>query len=279
MASTSTTVTSVDCEGACCCRCTWCKGVGYWSSYDIIFPVSDGEVRCIAGVRTFVAGASDVIQACISGNTFTITPTVPFKFGSEGGTGDCEWDASICPVEGGFSGGLRFILRDGLGTLQIPYSGVCVPGVLYNVIDFDCRTGGTISGDPTVDCISACANNPHFPSNITIVPSAGATWQQCGQNSDGTTYEEAPPPLLMSPTMTTTRNPTAKKSLDVIPRPDRCDSYNGRDKFRTGCNGWLCAGKCELGIKECMPGGFCQACDKYAVDPDFIGQGPAGWAK
>lgn len=275
----ATTQVTIDCEGPCCCRCTWCKGIGYWSSYDITFPVSDGEVRCILGVRTFVPAATDVIQACISGNTFTVTPNAPFPFGSAGGNGDCSWQTPICPNGlGGFSGTLFFsILDSGVGALQVPYVGACVPGPYYPVISFDCRTGGTISGDPTVNCISACANNPHFPSNITITPTVGATWQQCGLNSDGTTVTDVPPPMLVHQFSASASS--SKIELPAIPHPDRCDSYLGRDEFRPGCNGWLCAGKCAKGIKAAMPGLFCQTCESYDVDLDFIGQGPEGWFK
>ena len=273
----ATTSVTIDCEGPCCCRCEACKGVGHWSSYDVTFPVSDGEVRCIAGVRTFVAGASDVIQACISGNTFTVA-TSGQLFGSAGGTGDCIWISAICPDGfGSFKAQLNFrSLIGGGGFLQVAYPGVCVPGVQYDIISFDCRTGGTISGDPTVNCISACANNPHFASNITIVPSAGATWNQCGQNSDGTTYTGS---VSFANPLTKSASPAVATSLPVIPRPDRCDSYLGRDELRPGCNGWLCAGKCAKGIKAAMPGLFCQTCESYDVDLDFIGQGPEGWFK
>lgn len=276
--ATTTVTTVIDCEGPCCCRCEACKGVGHWSSYDVTFPVSDGEVRCIAGVRTFVAGASDVIQACISGNTFTVA-TSGQLFGSEGGTGDCIWTSAICPDGFGlYYAQLNFrSLIGGGGFLQVAYAGVCVPGVQYDIISFDCRTGGTISGDPTVNCISACSNNPHFASNITIVPSAGATWNQCGQNSDGTTYTAMS--TQRPPMMASVSSSGRSSQLTVIPHPDRCESYLGRDEFRPGCNGWLCAGKCAKGITQCMPGVFCQDCDGYEVDPDFAGMGIAGWAK
>lgn len=277
MASTSTTETSIDCEGACCCRCYLCKGVGYWSSYDIIFPASDGLVVCDGAVPTFYPGLINAFTNCTSGITFSLAVDGPY-FGSEGGTGECTWIVSACPdgigVDQAF---IRLILTSTGGYLKLTYSGVCgTSGIIYDLISFDCKTGGTASGTPTVVCPDVCIEHPNYSSVITIVPSAGATWNQCGQNSDGTTYTGSV--SLISPTFKQ-QTKAGTVSLPTVPRLDRCNSYNGRDEFRPGCNGWLCAGKCELGIKECMPGGFCQACEKYVVDPDFIGQGPAGWAK
>jgi len=274
--ATVTTETSIDCEGPCCCRCEACKGVGHWSSYDVTFPVSDGEVKCISGIRTFVPGASDVIQACISGNTFSVASSGQL-FGSGGGTGDCIWISPICPDGfGAYRAQLNFrSLIGGGGFLQVAYPGVCVPGVQYDIISFDCRTGGTISGDPTVNCISACANNPHFPSNITIVPSAGATWNQCGQNSDGTTYTGSF--SSTAPTFMTTA-PTSAKSLPTIPHPDRCSNLGARTEKRAGCNGWLCKHDCSVGLPA-LPGIYCQTCEFYDADPDYIDQGPSGWLK
>jgi hypothetical protein len=273
MASTSTTETSIDCEGPCCCRCTLCKGVGWWSSYDITFAASDGLVLCSGGVPTFFPGASDAVSTCTGGNTFTVSSggLWPILFGSAGGTGTCVLGVAACVF-----GFIELWITPTGGYVKIIYSGVCAGGIFYDLISFDCRTGGTASGNPTVVCPDTCINHPHYVSTISITPSAGATWNQCGQNSDGTTYTGS----------TSLTNPTFKQgtkagavSLPTVPHPDRCNSYNGRDEFRTGCNGWLCAGKCELGIKDCMPGGFCQTCERYEVDPDFIGQGPAGWSK
>lgn len=273
----ATSVVTLDCEGVCCCRCKGCFGSGYWDSYDVTFPVSDGEIRCILGVPTFVPGATDVISNCISGNTFTI-PATYIKFGSEGSEGTCAWGANICPTGGGFfSGQISFSLTDvNTGQMQVSYFGVCVVGLAYNLISFNCRTGGTISGDPTpnVNCLSPCANYPHFATNITITPSAGATWQQCGENSDGTTYTgvvASAPPVMMA------FAPSGNGSKVSLPmRATRCESLGPRTEMKAGCSGWLCGHACEKSLPA-MPGGYCQTCDFYEPDPDYEPQGVAGW--
>lgn len=276
MASTSTTVTSVDCEGACCCRCMGCGGVGYWNAYKLTIPVCNNVIA---------AGPVDLNNP----HTYTI-PLTPPLFGSAGGTGVCGASFNTSFIQ---SNGMLLaisininIFADGHATLYIQFSmggggNSYVLDVYWNCESFDCRLGGSFvfDHDTFTQVGWTFAKADYSGTTINVIPDGAATWQQCGQNSDGTTYEESPPPLLISSTMTAASKPTVKKSLDVIPRPDRCDSYNGRDKLRPGCNGWLCSGKCAKGIKQCMPGGFCQACEKYVVDPDFIGQGPAGWAK
>lgn len=281
-ASSSSTY-SVDCEGACCCRCNACAGEGWWSSYDITFPTSDGEVRCISGVRTFVPGASDVIANCISGNTYSLAAAgINYIYGSSGGSGECRWSSSYTCFGGGGGGITMTAPISGPAQLLVSFSGVCVPGVIYNVISFDCRTGGSFSGDPFVDCtFFACANNPHFPSAITIVPSAGATWQQCGLNADGTTFTESG----MAPLMGMLSKAFGAKVASIEPRPlpvirpDRCEHLGKRNDFKAGCNGWQCGHSCDLGLPA-VPGIYCQTeCTKYEVDPDYIGQGPAGWLK
>lgn len=69
---------------------------------------------------------------------------------------------------------------------------------------------------------------------------------------------------------------TFRKTPLPLAHPDRCEHLGSRTEFRTGCNGWKSAHGCALGLPA-VPGGYCQSCDKYEVDPDYAGRGKKGW--
>lgn len=221
-------------------------------------------------------------------------------YGSQGGDGSCSWSSTYTYTID-TTGTLSIVASLTLSTTGYALSSFLVNysnpanhtlydalgNVIHEYTGFDCKIGNTftfknIGGLPSIQ--NQFATTPgrqiyYDGTTVSVTPSAGATWQQCGQNSDGTTYE-APPPVMGMPNFKATIPANGKTiSLLTVPRPERCESYNGRDEFRPGCNGWLCAGKCAKGIKAAMPGLFCQTCESYDVDLDFIGQGPEGWFK
>lgn len=294
MSTTSTSTASIDCEGPCCCRCTACAGIGYYNSYDVTVPGIVGYTYsyggCESGIIAMVPSlASSKTYTCTGFETSTATfgtggPLAPPVygasplFGSSGGDGNCRWSYYNVTSSGGVDV-MEYIVFKG-NSVDVYYqinSFLCFPQT-YFLANASFRAAGTcrVPGNMSYpqDKTIVYSTNPAY---ATAVPSAGASWQQCGQNSDGTTYTgiaHATPPVMAA-------SPSVGKvaSLPVIPHPDRCESYNGRDEFRPGCNGWLCAGKCAKGIKAAMPGLFCQTCESYSPDPDYIGQGVTGWLK
>lgn len=272
----SETVTTLDCEGACCCRCECCKGKGYWSDYSFTLPACN----------TVLGSGALQLNTATNWVLHLDTPI----FGSSGGTGQCgASQGQIFFQSNGITlfglanlfiniGGTASLLME--FTMGSPASGFYWDqSITWNCASFDCRTGSTFS----YNSMTFTQIGWTFPSadytgtTINISPWGSATYQQCGQNSDGSTYTgvvESAPPMMFSvaPSGKTTALPT-------IPHPDRCEFYGGRDEFRPGCNGWLCAGKCAKSISKCMPGVFCQTCTEYSADLDYIGQGPSGWFK
>ncbi|MFO0937822.1 MAG: hypothetical protein U0798_15060 [Gemmataceae bacterium] len=71
------------------------------------------------------------------------------------------------------------------------------------------------------------------------------------------------------------RRTTVRQPLPLA-RPDRCDYLGVRTEKLPGCNGWLCQHACSEGLPA-VPGGYCQSCKTYEVDPDYKGKGIAGW--
>jgi hypothetical protein len=163
----------------------------------------------------------------------------------------------------------------------------------------DC-TSGTFTGSPAAvsphdDCDpeygAAYIYNSNVPDpdfedrstdclldSIEIAP-VSATWRQCGQNSDGTPYDEAEPPPMLMAAIRQAVGPSVKVNLRKplpLAHPDRCRHLGKRTELRAGCNGWKCAHDCELGLPA-VPGLACQSCEKYEPDPDYAGVGPAGW--
>ena len=230
------------------------------------------------------------------GSTYLSISTTTFNFnmaplfGSAGGTGICNSTSqTVTPITSFGTLNIDMILtinEDCSAVLKLEvfandtFHGTFDRQFIYwDCASFNCKTGGTFTYDHYTFTGPGTVINPpldYTGTTITLTPDGAATWQQCGQNSDGTTYTGSTgitnPQFLSAAKLGT-------KQLPTIPHPDRCDSYIGRDEFRSGCNGWLCAGKCQLGIEKCMPGSFCQTCEKYVADPDFIGQGPEGWTK
>lgn len=289
----ATTSVTTDCEGPCCCRCTPCAGIGYYDKYDVTVPGIVSYTYSYGGCESAIA---TIVPSVASPKTYTCTgfetsqatfgtggPLAPPAygasplFGSSGGDGNCRWSYYNVTSSGGVDV-MEYIVFKG-NSVDVYYqvnSFLCFPHT-YFLANASFRAAGTcrVPGNMSYpqDGTIVYSTNPAY---ATAVPSAGASWQQCGQNSDGTTYTGS---VMFSNPFTKSASPDVIKSLPVVPRFDRCDSYLGRDEFRPGCNGWLCAGKCAKGIKAAMPGLFCQTCESYDVDLDFIGQGPEGWFK
>jgi len=259
---------SFDCEGPCCCRCDCCKGIGYWSKYQFTFPASN---------TTLSSGA-----ITLNGTTNWLVVLGTPLFGSQGGTGQCGASQGQTFIQSGNPtlGGIAnlFLNIGGSATLLMSFSMSGGPSfqwsqdIYFQCVSYNCRTGGTFVYDhQTTSQIGWSYPFADYTGvSVSVTPDTSSTWQQCGQNADGTDIEIAPPPMLAN-------FMSAKTSLDVIERKERCDFYEGRDEDRPGCNGWLCAGKCSKGISQCMPGIFCQTCEDYEVDPDYEEFALDGW--
>lgn len=268
----ATTSVTIDCEGPCCCRCEGCKGVGYWNAYKFTLPACNSVL------------ATGAI-ALNSPSSYVVPLTTPL-FGSAGGTGVCglSYATTILQANGIL---LSIIINiniftDGHATLYIEFSmggggNSYDLNVYWNCASFDCRLGGSFvyDHDTFTQVGWAFPQADYSGTTISITPDGAASWQQCGQNSDGTTYTGSF--SSTAPTFMTTA-PTSAKSLPTIPHPDRCSNLGARTEKRAGCNGWLCKHDCSVGLPA-LPGIYCQTCEFYDADPDYIDQGPSGWLK
>jgi len=198
-----------------------------------------------------------------------------------------EWGIDVTRMAWGYDPsnplGVSYFMDTGISDkghciFSMDCNGGASPIVSANAYCTACSSSALFGGGETtvvVNGVPGVISTGCYMSSMALVPVL-SSWKQCGQNSDGTTYTGS---VSFANPLVKSASPAVAASLPVIPRPDRCDSYLGRDEFRPGCNGWLCAGKCAKGIKAAMPGLFCQTCESYDVDLDFIGQGPEGWFK
>lgn len=299
MASLSTTTTSIDCEGSCCCRCTPCSGVGYYDSYDVTVPGIVGYtysfsgcesgiitiVPSVASPKTYTCVGFEASPAIFSGGTFTPpTYSASPKFGSAGGDGNCRWSYYNVTSSGG-ADVMEYIVFKGNSVIAtyLINSFLCFPHSFFTAgATFrpagDCRVPGSMPypQDGTI----IYSTNPAYAS---AVPSAGANWFQCGLNSDGTTYiPMGATPLdrvsgMIKQAVGPSVSVTKSQSLQVL-RPIRCTSLGRRSEFLVGCNGWMCGHGCSKSLPA-VPGGYCQTCESYEPDSDYESQGISGWIK
>lgn len=144
---------------------------------------------------------------------------------------------------------------------------------------FNCSSGYTFSGAEITNgkvyfpfgglggkTYSGC-----YVSSVTFAPVAGS-WRQCGLTADGKAVDT----IGMESRGGAVSITSSKVELEIV-RPDRCNFLGKREDFKSGCNGWKCGHGCTLGLPA-VPGQYCQTtCQKYEVDPDYIGRGTAGW--
>jgi len=278
---------TIDCEGACCCRCECCKGVGFWSAYSLTIPAANSYVEV-----EFNGGGSHSFWLGLNYSR-TLSLTHSPLFGSAGGNGICTPEISVLNIDGTVVSiyAIITINADCSATLMFSvttsYEGTSISTeteyVYWVCESFNCRTGGsfvydhytTTSSGPVSPLIVPDAD--YSGTTITVSPDGTATWFQCGQNSDGTPYE-APPPPPAPASFNTTAKITAKPQRQPLPlaHPDRCSFLGKRTELRGGCNGWLCLHECDKG-RVAIPGFICQSCPAYVADPDFERKGPAGW--
>lgn len=198
-----------DCEGLCCCRCHHFKGIGYYNKADVVIPSPTGYsgmaaspafrlsiVLGVGGTKSYTL-QMETAPGSPSTNTAPAYTTEPL-YGSEGGNGDCRWsywdyDATqdIVTYIVALVTGSDFIIltqyyvfADGsypFDTNVFEYWGnipIAQPGAFTSTTLSNLAAGsGHVFYVPATDA--------------EIAPSGDATWFQCGQNDDGTTYEAA----------------------------------------------------------------------------------------
>lgn len=291
MSELVTTSHSVDCESACCCRCTICKGVGYWSSYRITIPA--GETGFAApGTNPPTAGSSTGLIYFQNGPRVYDVPANISAFGSAGGDGACEISYEVVHNLVFNVGGVNYTLDSVsfhwvLGTDVLEMTVIDRPivfpttanSVLYSSVPVSnsntyCRTG------VTVNLAVATSGSPFSIYSIdfrgipiVLEPSPGATWSQCGQNSDGT--ETSVDVSRMMAVAKGTISP--RVALPQVPRSTRCQHIGKRREYVAGCSGWKCGHGCTKGLPA-VPGLYCQTdCKSYVPDPDYASAGVTGW--
>ena len=212
--------TTIDCEGLCCCRCHKCKGHGYYVEGEVTFGTYVGTWFTNGTTFDYHAGdvTTSIVGQILSGQTITINafPFNPRKYGSEGGTGVCNFDspafgpvAIIDPFLGPINYNAFVSLTDyetlGISAVFADPPFGAADGANYHVDTVDCVGSGmdvslvpcAASGGAAV--VSTCPTP--FSDNGTIGGSVWApqfdsitiTWTgdyfQCGENADGTPYE------------------------------------------------------------------------------------------
>lgn len=192
-------ITNVDCEGACCCRCEACKGVGYWSKYKIKIPLSDSNPTSF-DARLGISWGTDEFEVSQLTTCGGLTQGEPI-YGSSGGDGQCCWYGILRNDEIEFEYRATIQLAtDGTATINWYYSedlGNCLGNIgtitfqySSTISNFDCNTGGNSGSITNLTSGISEPCSPDFTSGqiFIVTPSATATWRQCGQNSDGTTH-------------------------------------------------------------------------------------------
>lgn len=161
----------------------------------------------------------------------------------------------------------------------------------YSVFSINCRTGGEFNRTPcrfgtliapydscpipvtegggTVAVAHSIGTN--FATNITVAPSAGATWYQCGQNSDGSVHINSLSPSPMSALKTMgVRTPLATWS-------GKCKSLGGRLTYSSWCeSGYGCQWKCNSDKKEVVDN---QNPERIVIPRDDCGGECPGYVK
>jgi len=297
------TTTSTDCEGKCCCRCTPCAGIGYYDSYDVTVPGIAGytysygcegliatAVPSVTSAKTYTCVGFETSQA-IFGTGGPLTPPVYASqppYGSAGGDGNCRWSYyNVTSVGVGIFAYqvMEYIVFHG-NSVDAYYqvtSTTCLPHAFFLASAHfspagDCRVPGTMPYDGSGTVVYSGTS-----ASATAVPSAGANWYQCGENSDGTTYVSmgASPIEVLADLVRRSVGPsvsvTKAQPLPVL-RPVRCAHLGRRSEFLAGCGGWMCGHECGKSLPA-VPGGYCQSCVEYDSDLDYESHGVSGWTK
>lgn len=274
-------VTSIPCEGSCCCECQGCSGKGYWSSYDVTIPANNFTVTWSG--ESFLNSSQS-----FSGIGVSKLPN----------TGICTFGTTPKCFTLSLSG--TMCLAGGTVVFGIDQYGYAIVGVTYQVntgsyswsfncnwisaVGFNCLSPSAIPFDhqsysqyPTGTTVFT----PWYPraipldmsgTTVTVAPSSGATWTQCGSSSSGA-------PMFANPFATKSVNPLAAgaKIPLLVTRPTKCECLEKRTEFRSGCNGWKCRHECKKGLPA-VPGEFCQMdCREYVPDQSYEQLGVAGW--
>lgn len=305
--------TTIDCEGACCCRCYKCNGHGYHQNYDInipqpvavpgsVVPTCDGWGDCFPW--TITVSITTTILAPQEVTDFSGCPGLDpdtgnwWGYGSEGGVGCCRWIAYFYDALGQIpcttsASVISLTLDHEKFVLYVGYiSGVFEKHVFYADAAADClgtmtytydasESGFTTDGGATWNAFLTTTCYYDFTGlSVSVSPSATGDYYQCGENEDGSPYDAPEGP--MAPVMAAIQKAVgprvkvnARKPLPLA-HPDRCQHLGKRTEKRAGCNGWKCAHDCDKGLPA-VPGAYCQSCDSYEADADFVGQGSKGW--
>lgn len=304
---------TTDCEGKCCCRCEACSGSGYYDQYTATIPkqtqvassacditlafITNAQTPITVALNGFETSEGSMVWNGLGGGLAGVTVTNPTYsteavYGSAGGTGKCVWsyfNVTQHPIylewvmtyiryfrPAGFTTGMRLQYDFWVFSLG------CGLRKLTSYFDYDDATCANPGGANFVhtgdDLENTVGWTPIWDGNATVDLVGGATWYQCGKNSDGTTYVEVSAEAIGSPSivMAATTSPQSKRRHIPLAHPDRCAFLGNRTERRVGCNGWLCRHACDKG-RPAVPGGLCQSCEVYVVDPDFDGKGAEGW--
>lgn len=300
----------------CCygtCQCENCLNFGYWDEYDVTVPVPYGYYRYAEGAIGRSAGlAYFLYTGPRSFTTTTMTSTsngwvnnccfeyldedITFTYDTVdytihllrivycpnaiiNGNGDRDSSLTITVVESWIDVPTIRVSW----TARFTYSGAsdeehCHDPPILTADDMD--TGVFV---PAQGQILNWYDGP--PKTIEPEASGTATWRTCGTDEDGDPITDpggpgAGPAANLFDTVSVGGNKLVVKKRTPLPkcRPNRCEHFGGRTEFKPGCNGFYCKGKCDLGLPA-VPGEYCQTCEKYEPDPDYMGQGIPGWLK
>ena len=300
-------------ECDCCygtCHCENCLTFGYWNEYEATIPVPYGYY---SPWTTGSIGTSAAYAYFLLTGPRTITPLTPV-FVNFGIVNNCCFEylenniefthlgtdytitqlyVLYCPnATNGGSQDSFLEIRVVEPNPSYPYIPTQWTQTFINETSSaeDCHDPPTLTA---LDASSFLGSTPWVlnwydtpPMTVEPVPTGTATWTSCGTDEDGAPVidpgEEGPMslPAGLFETATVGGKRLVVKKRTPLPtaRPDRCEHFGGRTEFKPGCNGWRCKGKCDLGLPA-VPGKYCQTCEKYEPDPDYMGQGVPGWLK
>lgn len=314
-----------DCEGPCCCRCSACSTVGYFDKYTATIPKQTQVASSACDITlAFITNAQTPITVTLNGfetsegsmawnglggglagvNVTYPTYSTEAVYGSAGGTGKCVWsyfNVTQHPIylewvmtyiryfrPAGFTTGMRLQYDIWLFALG------CGLRKLTSYFDYDDATcinpGGANFVHTGDDLENTVGWTPVWDGNATVDLFGGATWYQCGKNSDGTdvTVESFGMAAPASAPVASKSSASSRIAM-TISNPDRCQYRGKRIKISAGCSGWgsACTWECKSadpdvsdhlgGVMETVLSDDCQSCPGYSLRVESAGKGIAGW--